>query len=51
MPKVDLNEIEEYVDEKEVDEASVDFKRKVRKEKKEFKQKKIKFYSREFMYE
>ena len=51
MPKVALDEIEDLINDDEDQEASVEFRRKLRKEKKELNQKKIKFYSREYMHE
>lgn len=46
MPKIALDELEEYLDEED-QESPIDYKRKIRNEKKELKKKKIKFYSRE----
>ena len=52
MPKLALDEIEEFIDTDEVeDENSVEYRRKVRKEKKELNAKKIRFFSREYMQE
>ena len=52
MPKLALDDLEVLIqDEEPEDENSVEYRRKVKREKKEIVTKKIRFYSREFMQE
>jgi hypothetical protein len=51
MSKIPLDEVENFIEEEIDDENSVEYRRKLRKEKKEITSKKIRFFSREYMQE